>query len=175
MHSKYSVRDDYKSRNLGSRNGAVRDISYSDAVAQHAKITMKCNAESQIFSRCAPNRWWAHSGSWACGPEPYLLKNTPNPCTLWEPDPTDAYIHDKYSCMHKLAFIHKITTSVCNDAAPTSTGSPCTQRKSIRTPLLAMLPSMWPCGFPIHECSQHSQTCHSMGEDPSPTILQAKI
>ena len=33
MHSEHSVRDDYKSRNLGSRNCAVRDVSYSDAVA----------------------------------------------------------------------------------------------------------------------------------------------
>jgi len=31
MHSQSSVRDDYKSRNLGSRNGAVRGVSYAAA------------------------------------------------------------------------------------------------------------------------------------------------
>ena len=31
MHSQSSVRGDYKSRNLGSRNGAVRDVSYAAA------------------------------------------------------------------------------------------------------------------------------------------------
>ena len=32
MHSEDSVRDDYKSRNLGSRNDKVRDVSYDEAV-----------------------------------------------------------------------------------------------------------------------------------------------
>ena len=44
MHSEHSVRDDYKSRNLGSRNDAVRDVSYSDAVAQLEEQGLKSEA-----------------------------------------------------------------------------------------------------------------------------------
>ena len=44
MHSKSSVRDDYKSRNLGSRNGAVRDVSYAEAVQKLEEMGLESDA-----------------------------------------------------------------------------------------------------------------------------------
>ena len=41
MHSQSSVRDDYKSRNLGSRNGAVRDVSYVAATQRLAEMGLQ--------------------------------------------------------------------------------------------------------------------------------------
>ena len=44
MHSEYSVRDDYKSRNLGSRNGKVRDVSYAEATQKLEEMGLQAEA-----------------------------------------------------------------------------------------------------------------------------------
>eukprot|EP00966_Prymnesium_polylepis_P312215 7214122-Prymnesium_polylepis.1 len=44
MHSEYSVRDDYKSRNLGSRNGSVRDVSYAEATQKLEEMGLPAEA-----------------------------------------------------------------------------------------------------------------------------------
>ena len=44
MHSKDSVRDDYKSRHLGSRNGRVRDTSYDEAVQKLEEMGLEAEA-----------------------------------------------------------------------------------------------------------------------------------
>ena len=41
MHSQSSVRDDYKSWNFGSRNGAVRDVSYAAATQRLEEMASK--------------------------------------------------------------------------------------------------------------------------------------
>eukprot|EP00966_Prymnesium_polylepis_P177621 4113592-Prymnesium_polylepis.1 len=44
MHSEYSVRDDYKSRSLGSRNGRVRDVSYTEAAQKLEEMGLQSEA-----------------------------------------------------------------------------------------------------------------------------------
>ena len=44
MHSQSSVRDDYKSWNLGSRNGAVRDVSYAAATQRLEEMGLQSEA-----------------------------------------------------------------------------------------------------------------------------------
>ena len=44
MHSQSSVRDDYKSWNLGSRNGAVRDVSYAAATQRLEEMGLQSDA-----------------------------------------------------------------------------------------------------------------------------------
>ena len=44
MHSEYSERDDYKSRNLGSRNGRVRDVSYAEATQKLEEMGLQAEA-----------------------------------------------------------------------------------------------------------------------------------
>jgi hypothetical protein len=47
MHSEDSVRDDYKSQHLGSRHGAVRDVSYAEAVQRLEQTGLE--AEAWLF------------------------------------------------------------------------------------------------------------------------------
>ena len=44
MHSQTSVCDDYKSLNLGSRNGAVRDVSYATATQRLEEMGFQSKA-----------------------------------------------------------------------------------------------------------------------------------
>eukprot|EP00964_Phaeocystis_antarctica_P064300 scaffold38668_cov90-Phaeocystis_antarctica.AAC.2 len=44
MHSQSSVRDDYKSFNLGSRNGAVCNVSYATATQRLEKMGLQSEA-----------------------------------------------------------------------------------------------------------------------------------
>eukprot|EP00964_Phaeocystis_antarctica_P074843 scaffold46092_cov59-Phaeocystis_antarctica.AAC.1 len=44
MHSQSSVRDDYKSWNLGLRNGAVRDVSYAAATQRLEEMGLQSEA-----------------------------------------------------------------------------------------------------------------------------------
>ena len=44
MHSEHSERDDYKSRNLGSRNGKVRDVSYVEATQKLEEMGLQAEA-----------------------------------------------------------------------------------------------------------------------------------
>ena len=44
MHSQSSVRDDYKSFNLGSRNGAVCNVSYATATQRLEEMGLQSEA-----------------------------------------------------------------------------------------------------------------------------------
>ena len=44
MHSEHSERDDYKARNLGSRNGKVRDVSYDEATRRLEEMGLQAEA-----------------------------------------------------------------------------------------------------------------------------------
>ena len=44
MHSEHSERDDYKARNLGSRNGKVRDVSYAEATQKLEEMGLQAEA-----------------------------------------------------------------------------------------------------------------------------------
>ena len=64
VHSEYSERDDYKSRNLGSRNGRVRDVSYAEATQKLEEMGLRAKA-------------WLHEVRHVCTQMELILEEIP--------------------------------------------------------------------------------------------------
>ena len=64
VHSEYSERDDYKSRNLGSRNGRVRDVSYAEATQKLEEMGLRAEA-------------WLHEVRHVCTQMELILEEIP--------------------------------------------------------------------------------------------------